>query len=198
MHLRVTPTLPSPPSPRQGFDAFKASLLGPDGATSRVDLVLSCVDNYEARITINQVWVSTRCGLAGRLGLELTCPRREYMGLWDPSATRLKVKSCEGVALPLGRVRGNKPAPPFPALCCMSSTGCSSVSPCRTYRAAGAAVRAHVPYTPRSDVQVCLELQQTWMESGVSEDAVAGHIQVGVGGWRVPGVTDGTHRGGDQ
>jgi len=27
-------------------------------------------------------------------------------------------------------------------------------------------------------VQVCLELQQTWMESGVSEDAVSGHIQV--------------------
>lgn len=67
----------------QGFDAFKASLLGPDGATPRVDLVLSCVDNYEARITINQV---------------------------------------------------------------------------------------------------CLELQQTWMESGVSEDAVAGHIQLIVPG----------------
>ena len=27
-------------------------------------------------------------------------------------------------------------------------------------------------------VQVCLELQQNWMESGVSEDAVSGHIQV--------------------
>jgi hypothetical protein len=39
-----------------GFERFKQSLLGPDG-TSRVDLVLSCVDNYEARITINQVRV---------------------------------------------------------------------------------------------------------------------------------------------
>lgn len=29
-----------------------------------------------------------------------------------------------------------------------------------------------------SSVQVCLELQQNWMESGVSEDAVSGHIQV--------------------
>ncbi len=38
----------------QGFDAFKASISGGDGA-SRVDLVLSCVDNYEARMTINQV-----------------------------------------------------------------------------------------------------------------------------------------------
>jgi hypothetical protein len=26
--------------------------------------------------------------------------------------------------------------------------------------------------------QVCLELEQIWMESGVSEDAVSGHIQV--------------------
>ncbi len=25
--------------------------------------------------------------------------------------------------------------------------------------------------------QVCLELDQTWLESGVSEDAVSGHIQ---------------------
>lgn len=30
------------------------------------------------------------------------------------------------------------------------------------------------PLPPR---QVCLELNQTWMESGVSEDAVSGHIQ---------------------
>ena len=32
--------------------------------------------------------------------------------------------------------------------------------------------------------QVCLELDQTWLESGVSEDAVSGHIQT-----VVPGVT---------
>ncbi|KAK9916755.1 hypothetical protein WJX75_006577 [Coccomyxa subellipsoidea] len=38
----------------QGFDAFKASVTNADGA-SRVDLILSCVDNYEARMTINQV-----------------------------------------------------------------------------------------------------------------------------------------------
>lgn len=63
----------------QGFDDFKASLVDPGTGASRVDLVLSCVDNYEARMTINQV---------------------------------------------------------------------------------------------------CLELKQTWMESGVSEDAVSGHIQV--------------------
>ncbi|GAX75259.1 hypothetical protein CEUSTIGMA_g2704.t1 [Chlamydomonas eustigma] len=67
----------------EGFDRFKRSLTQEDGETSRVDLVLSCVDNYEARITINQV---------------------------------------------------------------------------------------------------CLELNQTWMESGVSEDAVSGHIQLLVPG----------------
>lgn len=38
----------------EGFERFKSSICGPDGR-SRVDLVLSCVDNYEARITINQV-----------------------------------------------------------------------------------------------------------------------------------------------
>ncbi len=36
-----------------GFDSFKASLT--TGTQSRVDMVLSCVDNYEARMTINQV-----------------------------------------------------------------------------------------------------------------------------------------------
>ena len=36
-----------------GFDAFKASVCD-GGGRSRVDLVLSCVDNYEARMTINQ------------------------------------------------------------------------------------------------------------------------------------------------
>lgn len=34
---------------------------------------------------------------------------------------------------------------------------------------------------PHCSPQVCLELGQTWMESGVSEDAVSGHIQVGGG-----------------
>jgi ubiquitin-like modifier-activating enzyme 5 len=43
-----------------GFEAFKQSLIGPDGL-SRVDLVLSCVDNYEARITINQVRSRRAC-----------------------------------------------------------------------------------------------------------------------------------------
>lgn len=40
----------------EGFDAFKATLVAPGsgGAASRVDLMLSCVDNYEARMTINQ------------------------------------------------------------------------------------------------------------------------------------------------
>ena len=46
----------------KGFDAFKASLTDDQGS-SRVDLVLSCVDNYEARMTINQVLPSLLQGL---------------------------------------------------------------------------------------------------------------------------------------
>ena len=38
-----------------GYDKFHHSLIDASSGTSRVDLVLSCVDNYEARITINQV-----------------------------------------------------------------------------------------------------------------------------------------------
>lgn len=44
-----------------GFDAFKASVVDKDDPSkSRVDLILSCVDNYEARITINQVGVGVK------------------------------------------------------------------------------------------------------------------------------------------
>ncbi len=47
-------------------------------------------------------------------------------------------------------------------------------------RATGLSVRAG---------QVCLEVGQTWMESGVSEDAVSGHIQVRPGrGTCTPGL----------
>ena len=38
----------------KGYEAFKQSLLNEDGQP-RVNLVLSCVDNYEARMTINEV-----------------------------------------------------------------------------------------------------------------------------------------------
>lgn len=36
-----------------GYNSFVKSLTASDGS-SRVDLILSCVDNYEARMTINQ------------------------------------------------------------------------------------------------------------------------------------------------
>jgi len=40
----------------QGYDMFKDSISTEPGSnSSRVDLILSCVDNYEARMTINQV-----------------------------------------------------------------------------------------------------------------------------------------------
>ena len=47
-----------------GFDAFKDSICNQAGK-SRVDMVLSCVDNYEARMTINQASVLIQ--LAGLL-----------------------------------------------------------------------------------------------------------------------------------
>ncbi len=43
-----------------GFDKFKR-ILSDEAGNSRVDLVLSCVDNYEARMTINQVILHLRC-----------------------------------------------------------------------------------------------------------------------------------------
>ena len=43
----------------EGFDAFKSSICDPQGK-SRVDMVLSCVDNYEARMTINQASIQER------------------------------------------------------------------------------------------------------------------------------------------
>lgn len=43
-----------------GFDEFK-QILSDDNGSSRVDLVLSCVDNYEARMTINQVTPNVCC-----------------------------------------------------------------------------------------------------------------------------------------
>ena len=43
-----------------GYEAFKSSICGDDGK-SRVDLVLSCVDNYEARMTVNQACDTLSC-----------------------------------------------------------------------------------------------------------------------------------------
>ena len=40
-----------------GFEAFKSSISDKQGK-SRVDMVLSCVDNYEARMTINQASIT--------------------------------------------------------------------------------------------------------------------------------------------
>lgn len=45
----------------QGFETFMSSLRNktfrPEKEGSGVDLVLSCVDNYEARMVVNQVTV---------------------------------------------------------------------------------------------------------------------------------------------
>jgi hypothetical protein len=70
----------------QGFDAFKASVVQKDDPSkSRVDLILSCVDNYEARITINQV----QCPGGGG------CKRQGEGAGVDPSRCRVDlILSC--------------------------------------------------------------------------------------------------------
>ncbi|KDD71981.1 ThiF family protein, partial [Helicosporidium sp. ATCC 50920] len=45
-----------------GFEAFKASLCHGSSQQSRVDLVLSCVDNYEARLSVNQACLELNQG----------------------------------------------------------------------------------------------------------------------------------------
>ena len=129
----------------KGFDEFKASVCDDQGR-SRVDLVLSCVDNYEARMTINQVRPSWRSSLCRSVSSD--------------KAAVLRVKQSAFHARP-----GLKES------------------------------QLHT-------LQVCLELQQNWMESGVSEDAVSGHIQVrshlGCDGPACPAHADGKHLPGLQ
>ena len=52
----------------QGFETFMSSLQNktfrPSKGGCGVDLVLSCVDNYEARMVVNQVTVTTRKGFS--------------------------------------------------------------------------------------------------------------------------------------
>ena len=63
--------------------------------------------------------------------------------------------------------------PPSCYCCCCQVYVCISVCVC---------VPDPPPSPCRCPHQVCLELNQTWMESGVSEDAVSGHIQLLVPG----------------
>ena len=112
----------------EGFQAFKDSICQPGTDTPRVDLVLSCVDNYEARMTINQV---------------------------SQSAPTMSTVAN-------------------PVVCASCNIFCANTG---IRRGAVTAASTH-PQTATLRPQVCLELEQTWMESGVSEDAVSGHIQV--------------------
>lgn len=141
-----------------GFDAFKASVTQPgDTTTSRVDLILSCVDNYEARMTINQV----RLEAGGRLGGNRV-GRAEGGGdgMWSRAPHSLS------------------PPHPLPRV----APSCSTPHSLATHPSTCTHSHTHTLTPP--PVQVCLELNQTWMESGVSEDAVSGHIQT-----LIPGAT---------
>ena len=131
----------------EGFQAFKDSICQPGTDTPRVDLVLSCVDNYEARMTINQV-----CTLPVIL-LEAA-----------PKVSWLQRLCCRPACLlQRSAIRLMRAAWPWPRSLCARVLACRGIKP-----------STDNPFP----AQVCLELEQTWMESGVSEDAVSGHIQV--------------------
>lgn len=73
-----------------GFDAFKASVCDSENC-SRVDLILSCVDNYEARMTINQVWTASYLtpGAWGPIPLGCSQELTVLLMSWDFRLSRL-------------------------------------------------------------------------------------------------------------
>lgn len=95
----------------EGFDAFKASLTAPgsDGAASRVDLVLSCVDNYEARMTINQARAA-----AGQAPMQAHASNAWLRGV--PTSCMLAAARC--IAGWLQQNRGAQQAIALLVLCC--------------------------------------------------------------------------------
>ena len=123
----------------KGYDSFKQSLLDGEGK-SRVDLVLSCVDNYEARMTINEV---------GHCSISYKADASEFHT--TSYCFPLFVNPTDSIHQRRTLLRHIK----------FYSSKASSKYEYSSY-------------------QVCLELGQNWMESGVSEDAVSGHIQVGL------------------
>ena len=150
----------------EGFDAFKASVCGGRnaGGHSRVDLVLSCVDNYEARMTINPA----RARLAAPLQDPSWSLHSTPASVTQPLqlAGQLTFSLLRSRCAWLWACRHTDEGRLFGRWACRHMWGSAYV----VFRAVedGCCARA----------QVCLELEQTWMESGVSEDAVSGHIQV--------------------
>ena len=82
----------------QGFNTFKSKLVGPDG-NSRVDLVLACVDNYEARIHINRACLELR-----QTWMESGVSEDAMSGALLPGAAALAL-SCHAAAKLLRKAR---------------------------------------------------------------------------------------------
>ena len=128
----------------KGFESFKQSLLDESGQ-ARVNLVLSCVDNYEARMTINEA--STYCSD-------------------PPLGQHFEPQLLRSVLPQFWCLRARY----WPVIILLSR------NPQTLFY--GAVLHRWNEELACGVVQVCLELGQNWMESGVSEDAVSGHIQV--------------------
>lgn len=87
----------------EGFQAFKDSLCDPGTSTPRVDLVLSCVDNYEARMTINQVGTHERQCADVRHSCDRWCARTLAFTCAVPACAHVgtsRVCSTSGWLLP--------------------------------------------------------------------------------------------------
>ena len=70
----------------EGFDQFKGSITNLASGRPCVDLVLSCVDNYEARMTINQVRSPQRT------------PHRPLAPTFDPQGLSAWMNDHKGLA----------------------------------------------------------------------------------------------------
>lgn len=119
-----------------------------------VDLVLSCVDNFQARMSINQVG-----GAAARRGL------RDPAVPFAPSSRGRAGARCSP---------GHGPTAPRARPTHALADALTGTHPPARWRApAYWPCRAFARHR-----QACNELGQVWIESGVSEDAVSGHIQL--------------------
>ncbi|KAL9262204.1 Ubiquitin-like modifier-activating enzyme 5-like protein [Drosera capensis] len=122
------------------FETFMSSLknkkFSPEKEGSGVDLVLSCVDNYEARMVVNQSYT-------------------------------LNITTLQGFETFMSSLKNKKFSPEN------EGSGVDVVLSCVDNYEARMVVN-----------QACNELNQTWMESGVSEDAVSDHMQL-----LIPGET---------
>ncbi|PWA49011.1 NAD(P)-binding Rossmann-fold superfamily protein [Artemisia annua] len=164
----------------QGFETFITSLTNKSFCKEKegtgVDLVLSCVDNYEARMVVNQA-----CNELNQTWMESGVSEDAVSGhiqLLIPGET-----ACFACAPPLSFTLNITTVQGFETFI----ASLTNKSFCKEKEGTGVdlVLSCVDNYEARMVVnQACNELNQTWMESGVSEDAVSGHIQL-----LIPGET---------